>query len=448
MKRTLTLAAMLLSGLNQAQAADAPPTWSAEAAMGQALYYGTRAFEQSPLVAGAAMPLADAACVRCHAALGEGRREANLAAPALAARTDANDDARANPRAVWLNALLRGVGRDGRPLSLVMPRYGLSTTEREALLAFLPWLGRDDAPVRGVSDHELRLGFSLDGMTSRRAREQVEAGLGSVLQEVNENGGVHGRQLRLLPVADADAQVLALVGSAPTPALRQRLAINRMPSVASLALETDEAGHADWTVPLLPSLHQQARAALQSLANAPAGCTPWLVDPSGWLSSSETGSMLRWPQRPAAKVREICVVALAPSAEVDRLRAGWTAQGLSLRLLVELAWLRPRPIEAAGLDHRLVLPAPQPVAEAAAARGQPLWFELGAAAARVAVEALARSGRVLQPERLLAALRGMAGFEPVPLAPLVLSAQQTHGWGAQLWPATTDRTLQARGGTP
>ncbi len=173
-----------------------------------------------------------------------------------------------------------------------------------------------------------------------------------------------------------------------------------------------------------------------------------MIDPSGWLSAAESAAVVRWPARPSQGVRNICVAALAPAAEVDRLRADWTAQGLALRMLVELAWLRPRPIEQAGLDHRLVLPAPQAVAEEAAAQGHSLWFELGTAAARVAVEALARSGRVLQPELVIAQLRGLAGFEPVAQAPLAFSRQQTHGWAPQHWRAAPNLTLQARGGTP
>jgi hypothetical protein len=420
--------------------------------MGQSLYFGTRSFDQAPHVAGAAMPSVDSACVRCHGALGEGRREANLVAPALAQRGDASarpdTSLTAASRARWLDALLRGLGYDGRALSQVMPRYALGTDEREALLAYLPWLGRSGAPVRGVSDRELRLGLALDGIAGPVARDQVEAGLRSVLQQVNENGGVHGRLVHLLSVTNADADVLALVGSAPSSGLRARLAAARLPSLASLALEPDDAGRADWSVPLLPSLRQQASAALQVLGQAPAGCAPWLIDPSGWLSQATTGPVLRWPQRPAAGVREVCVVALAPADEVDRLRADWATQGLALRMLIELAWLRRSPIDAAGLDHRLVLPTPQAVVDAAAAQGLPLWFELGAAAARVAIEALARSGRALQPERLLAQLRGMAGFEPVPLAPLAIGPQHSHGWAPQHWRSSADPTLQARGGTP
>ncbi len=456
---TRRLAGVLLaSGLAVAHAADAPAAWSAAAALGQGLYYGTRSFSQAPQVAGAAMPMSDSACVRCHGALGEGGRESNLAAPALVARggTAAAGDANARrgtthaptPQPAWADALTQGVGSEGRALSQVMPRYALTAAERNALLAFMPWLGRADTPVRGVGATELRLGLALDGISGSAAREQVEAGLRSVLQQVNENGGVHGRQLRLLPVVDADADVMALVGSAPGAVLRERLAAERLPNLASLALEPDDARPTDWTVPLLPSLRQQARAALQALAGAPAGCLPWLIDPSGWLSAAESAAVVRWPARPSPGVRNVCVAALAPAAEVDRLRADWTAQGLALRMLVELAWLRPRPIEQAGLDHRLVLPAPQAVAEEAAAQGHSLWFELGTAAARVAVEALARSGRVLQPELVIAQLRGLAGFEPVAQAPLAFSRQQTHGWAPQHWRAAPNLTLQARGGTP
>jgi hypothetical protein len=419
--------------------------WTESAAHGQSLYYGTRAFEQAPRVAGAALPVADAACVRCHGALGEGARESNLAAPPL--RSDAAVLGQP-PSPALDDALAQGIGLNGRPLSPVMPRYALRDGERVALQAFLPWLGRADATVRGVSDGELRLGLALDGLASQAARKDVEAGLLSVLQTVNEGGGVHGRQLRLLAVTEPGADVLALVGSAPSAALRARLAAARLPSLASLALETDDVTRGDWTVPLLPSLRRQARDAWQLLGDASTDCTRWLIDPSAWLTEADTGPVLRWPDRPRAEERAICVVSLVSGAELDRMRAQWSADGLVLRRLVELAWLRPRPLEVAGLDHRLVLPAPPAVAELAASEGRSIWFEWGVACARIVVEALARSGRVLQPERVLAQAREMSGFEPVARAPILLSRQQTHGWNPQPWPTLNPPVLQARGGLP
>lgn len=427
-------------------------TLSAAAKFGQSLYYGTRRFERTPRVAGAALPMADAACVRCHGALGEGGRESNLAAPALRRTVAATGSGQAAAGDPWngpalVEALTHGFGAGGRVLSQVMPRYALSMAEREALQSFIPWLGRADAPVRGVDDDELRLGLALDGINGIAARTQVEAGLRAQLQQVNEAGGVHGRQLRLLRVSEAGADVLALVGSAPGSALRSRLAAERLPSLASLALEIDDVGPNEWTVPLLPSLRQQARAAAQLLNQAPEGCAPWLIDPSAWVPVADAGRATRWPARPPSGARSICVVALAPTAEVDRLRAEWAAQGLDLRMLVELAWLRPRPNEQPELDHRLVLPAPRALAQQAEAQGQSIWFALGSSAARIAVEALARSGRTLQPESLIAQMRSLTGFEPVDQAPLVFSRQQTHGWAPEAWPASTAPSIQARGAT-
>lgn len=427
-------------------------TWSAAAEFGQSLYYGTRGFERQPRVAGAALPMVDAACVRCHGALGEGGRESNLAAPALRVRGVASGAEQAASGNPWngpalVEALTHGTGAGGRVLSQVMPLYLLSMAEREALQSFIPWLGRADAPVRGVADEELRLGLALDGINSIEARTQVEAGVRAVMQQVNEAGGVHGRQLRLLRVSEAGADVLALVGSAPSAALRSRLTAERLPSLASLALEIEDVDPNDWTVPLLPSLRQQARAAVQLLNQAPNGCASWLIDPSGWVSAAEAGRAIRWPAQPPAGASTICVVALAPATEVDRLRGEWAAKGLDLRMLVELAWLRPRPIEQPELDHRLVLPAPRALAAQAESHGQSIWFALGRSAANMTVEALARSGRVLQPESVVTQMRGLTGFEPVAQAPLVFSRQQTHGWAPQAWPASTPPSFQARGAT-
>ena len=83
--------------------------------------------------------------------------------------------------------------------------------------------------------------------------------------------------------------------------------------------------------------------------------------------------------------------------------------------------------------RRTVLPAPATVALAAssdAAGG--LWGVLGEASGRATIEALARSGRLLQPELVLEAMRSMGGYEPVAAAPLAYGRARTHGWAPAL----------------
>ncbi len=425
--------------------------WTLQAALGEALYFGSRDFDQAPQVAGASLPAHDSACVRCHGALGQGGSEGSIRAPGLQAIRSADS---------VLQAVSEGIGSKGRTLSSGMPRYSLSPLEREALIAFIPWLGRDDAPVRGVSADEIRLGLVLDGIETQASREQIRAGMSSVLQRVNEHGGIHGRQLRLqvLPAAEltdpvANLDVFALLASAPEPALREQLAALRLPNVASLALERLDVGAKAWTIPLLPSLREQSRHALRLVDASTRRCQPVLYDPLGWVSDADltpldptvTGQLRESaePFRRLTQVDElrpgtaICLVALAPADVVDRQLDAIDQHGVRVTLLVELAWLRTRALERAGLDHRLILPTPMALADRASGEGRSLWFVIGEAAANAGVEALAASGRVLQPEHLLARFRSLTGFEPVAGAPLQLGKGQTHGWLPQAWP--TDR---------
>lgn len=426
--------------------------WTLQVELGEALYYGIRSFNKAPQVAGASLPAHDSACVRCHGALGQGGSEGSITAPGLQAIRSADS---------LIRAIGEGIGSKGQALSSGMPRYTLSPLEREAMLAFLPWLGRDDAPVRGVSADEIRLGLVLDGIESQASREQIRAGVASVLQLVNEHGGIHGRQLRhqVLPAAAvagtvADLDVFALLASAPAPALREQLAALRLPNVASLALEREDVSARSWTIPLLPSLRQQSRHAMRLIDASSRRCQPVLYDPLGWISDAELT-----PADPTATGRQrdssetfkrlsrvdelrpgtaICLVALAPADVVDRQLDAIDQHGVRVTLLVELAWLRTRALERAGLDHRLILPTPMALADRASGEGRSIWFVIGEAAANAGVEALAASGRALQPEHLLARFRSLTGFEPVAGAPLQLGKGQTHGWLPQAWPIDRD----------
>jgi hypothetical protein len=84
------------------------------------------------------------------------------------------------------------------------------------------------------------------------------------------------------------------------------------------------------------------------------------------------------------------------------------------------------PRAAPALEGRIV-PVPRAVA-LASLRGDGLWPTLGYAAGRTVVEALARSGRRLQPEILLDRLRGLGGHAPIEGAPLTFGPRRTHGW--------------------
>lgn len=110
------------------------------------------------------------------------------------------------------------------------------------------------------------------------------------------------------------------------------------------------------------------------------------------------------------------------------MRAHWRNNGITLQQLIELSGMRAKPLQEPELDHRLILLVPLAIADHAERQGQSLWFVLGQAAARTAVEVLARSGRNVVPESLLAQARSLTGYAPLPGAPLAFSRSLAHGW--------------------
>ncbi|MBF5003068.1 type 1 periplasmic-binding domain-containing protein [Diaphorobacter caeni] len=416
-----------------ARAAQGAESWSDSAAQGRALYYGTQPFARAATVSGAPLPAFASACVQCHGPLGEGSREANVAAPDVRLSTLRAKGVKGvtgvSAEDALHNALRNARGADGRALHPAMPRYAPTAEEAAALDAFWPWLGNAAQPQRGLTANEVRLGLVLDGLTQAAARTQVAAGAQSVIDATNAAGGVHGRRLRLIPSErEQPSDVFALVASALTSGQQQQwpLRAQRLPSIATLDFLARDADPAGWHWPLLPSLDQQARIAVELLKTAPPDCTRAIHDPRGLAGSvdmPEANSARPWP----AGTR-LCVAAFAPAAEVDALRTRWRNAGVDLRQLIELSGMRARPLDDPRLDHRLVLFVPLAVADFAQQQAQSLWFVLGQTAARTTVEALARSGRNVVPESLLAQTRTLTGYAPLPGAPLAFSRSSAHGW--------------------
>lgn len=435
---------------------------AASAAQGQALYYGSAAFNAEPRAAGAPLPRGEAACVKCHGALGQGRSEGAVSAPDIRwpALTARGLDAAALQR-----ALRDGLLRDGRPLAAAMPRYALQASEWRALFAYWQQLGQESAAVSGVDDGELRLGIRLAGLPSPGARLQVQQGVQQAFDQVNAAGGVHGRQLRLLrwDSDSAPPAVLALVASMPEPQWREQLARRRLPSLAALSIERSDVAGDDWTVPLLPSLQQQIRLGVQAVQDAGRGCTVWVLDPHG-LARDEAAALPPAPPAPTAATpwaaEGVCLLSLASATETTTWLSRAQRVGASIARVVELDLLRGRDVaeptnepitdESAALSQvrtamppvrQWVTPTPLALLEHARSQQRSTWQELGAAAAAASIEALARAGRVLQPELVLEHFRGLTGYEPIAGAPIVLGRTRSHAWEAALWSATAPEAI-------
>jgi hypothetical protein len=94
-------------------------------------------------------------------------------------------------------ALIDGLDPAGNPLDGSMPRYRISGRDWKALVAYMKVLEFQHDP--GVGSDTLRVGTLLP-MTGRFAGlgQAVKGILQAHLDEINANGGIHGRKLELV----------------------------------------------------------------------------------------------------------------------------------------------------------------------------------------------------------------------------------------------------------
>ncbi len=410
--------------------------------LGRGLYFGTTAFLQVPTVAGAPMPLRAAACANCHGALGEGAREGGLVAPRIALGAERWQDQ-------WLHAAMWGRAATGRELNNAMPRYQLSGEEQAGLRAYAEVLGSSEDKVRGISPSEIRLGILLGSAGQAGYAASVVAGVEKVFSQVNLRGGVHGRKLVLQPIGENhDAvDVFALVASVEYGDYSEKqLQAKRLPSLAALNLRREDGNSRVWSAPLLASLEQQSALLASELAaqSRALNCTPYLFDPTQVVKQGNDGPRLirlgslneamlvKWPP-------QVCIGVIANPVDQNALFAALARSGSRIPLLVSLAALTGAQVGIDPQAHWQIMPAPLSVASHAARSGQTLWTSFGEAAALCVVEALARSGRLLQPEIVLATMRNLTGFAPLQDAAVLWSRARPHGWPAGLLVSAPDQ---------
>ncbi|MBC3917146.1 hypothetical protein H8L32_06640 [Undibacterium sp. CY18W] len=367
-----------------------------------------------------------AACIRCHGSLGEGREEGGLRAPAIAGRSD---------RLPILRAMLEGVGSNGQVLHPLMPRYQFDAASLDDLLAYLNVIGKD---TPGVSESVLRIGVMLPPTAYGTA---IQAGLNTAFDQV-----VYGRQLQLLinpPPGEVLVEVANLQATHKTDLSNNtnnaRYTTNAgsgTPVIGPLPLP-GTVNFSDTVSPgsfhLLASMREQARALLTQVAlDYPGGKAAQQIkliygadydaghDPALQLLLAELREQagllhqsLReqvWPARPARKSIQGEVVIFLGSAThlPDLLEAG--GNGLIYASAIHLgpASLRLTPAQAGRL--RLLLPwrTRSSSFDLATAYGDAAY-----ASGLVLVEALKRCGRQLGRADLLQQLENLRDF-PVP----------------------------------
>ncbi|MFY9961585.1 ABC transporter substrate-binding protein [Pseudomonas sp. Hg5Tf] len=252
------------------------------------------------------VPASVVPCGSCHGADGLGRAEGGVRPPPLSwqrlalGQGQRSVNGRAYP-AYTEASLARAIqeGRDpaGNHLDPAMPRFVLSMADQRNLTAYLRRLADDRDP--GIEEQTLRLGTLLPGEGALAASARVVAAvLNDRIEQLNQQGGIHGRRLQLINVdpgpdqASAEQalaqlleheQVFALISPlAPAlePVLASRLEQARVPLIGSAPALTSSVQIFD----PLPGLDEQllslADYAQATLAQQQVGTRIVYADPA------------------------------------------------------------------------------------------------------------------------------------------------------------------------
>ena len=131
------------------------------------------------------------ACAGCHSADGRGKTEGGVAAPAITAdallhASPSRKREAYDPRHL-IRAITLGFDSTGNPLAPSMPRYHLTRTDANDLVAYLLHLGTNPEP--GLTDDAIRIGV----LTPAASREAIVAWA----ERVNERGGIYARRVEV-----------------------------------------------------------------------------------------------------------------------------------------------------------------------------------------------------------------------------------------------------------
>jgi len=151
-------------------------------------------------------------CVQCHGWDGRGETEpgappSDITWAALTApdgRTFPDGRGRpAHSEVTAARAITLGIDPAGHRLASVMPRYRLSRTETNDLIAYLKRLGDDRDP--GVTETSITVGTLLPaaGPLAETGRA-IGAVLAAYFAEINDRGGIYGRRIRLAMAEPAE----------------------------------------------------------------------------------------------------------------------------------------------------------------------------------------------------------------------------------------------------
>ncbi len=169
---------------------------------GQAIYYGSAG---------------GLSCAGCHGVAGQGGGEGGTLIPGLRGLVGPGREYGSNP--ALCHTLRTGVTPEGRTLSGFMPRAEMAASDCAALSGFLASLNETTLP--GLSSSSVSLAIMVDSSNPAQVawREQLLARFGNV----NKDGGLHGRMVRVLEPGETGEVFLTIdlgqVRPQPSPAL-------------------------------------------------------------------------------------------------------------------------------------------------------------------------------------------------------------------------------------
>lgn len=301
------VAAALLASAGGAAAADV-----------EAVFFG-------PAAPGAAQP-----CSGCHGIDANGNREGARSMPPIGWKTlSAPGAGRPGYDEAALALLLKdGIGRDGKQVSALMPRYDLTAQDVSALVRLLDTIG--DRQRQGVYADRLDFGIILPPAERMQPHHQRAASIvRQILDGANEEGGVFGRRLQLLTFSGrADFERRAL----QEPVLAALLTLDHPPgNGAKRALLP---GGVPELFPVAPVDAQDDARRVRGFAASEADIARSLVDR---LVSQEEGPVLILDDgtplsRHARRAAEIAVRAhdREPLKAADKPRSDWPRAALLL----------------------------------------------------------------------------------------------------------------------
>ena len=172
------------------------------------------------VMSGAEVPGAVLPCMNCHGEKGEGKPEGgvvptnltwdNLTKPYGGKSASGREYPPYDEKKI-VRAITMGIDPGNNELSTVMPRYRMSRTDIEDLIAYLKILGKEQET--GVDDRSIHIGvLPPAGAKLADMQEAIRAVVEAYFTEVNASGGVYDRnvELKFLNLQESGSQDEAL----------------------------------------------------------------------------------------------------------------------------------------------------------------------------------------------------------------------------------------------